>query len=334
MSPIGRALRKIHHLERTRFEFDDVTAAEECLDDLYAARLRLSRRQGAPREGPWLTHARIAVGLFAIDEISVAGHVEAWPDPLHQVVVVSTTGGRLDTEGGGLRREMMPGDIAVTSQPDLPHHVIAQDVTATAVLLDPAVVVSVATGLPRSHALVPVRFASFAPVDRAAAQSWKNTLDYVRRNVLADATRATPLVVGQAARLLAAVTLTTFPNNAPAQASRHDRTDHKPVLLRRAVEFIDSNVTNDIALADIARAVNVTPRAVQYMFRRHLETTPLQYLRRLRLHYAHQDLLAADRMHDTVTEIAARWGFAHTGRFATLYRQNYGENPNAALREL
>ncbi|MGV0801958.1 helix-turn-helix transcriptional regulator, partial [Mycolicibacterium elephantis] len=85
---------------------------------------------------------------------------------------------------------------------------------------------------------------------------------------------------------------------------------------------------------DIARAVNVTPRAVQYMFRRHLETTPLQYLRRLRLHYAHQDLLAADRMHDTVTEIAARWGFAHTGRFATLYRQNYGENPNAALREL
>jgi transcriptional regulator GlxA family with amidase domain len=43
------------------------------------------------------------------------------------------------------------------------------------------------------------------------------------------------------------------------------------------------------------------------------------------------DLLAADRMTDTVTGIAARWGFAHTGRFAVLYRQMYGQNPHHTL---
>src|ERR1700720_1487345 len=33
----------------------------------------------------------------------------------------------------------------------------------------------------------------------------------------------------------------------------------------------------------------------------------------------------------TVSEIAQRWGFAHTGRFAVLYRQTYGQSPHATL---
>jgi AraC-like DNA-binding protein len=56
------------------------------------------------------------------------------------------------------------------------------------------------------------------------------------------------------------------------------------------------------------------------------------YLRRLRLHYARQDLVAGNRIDDTVTAIAARWGFAHTGRFAVLYREIYGQSPHATLR--
>jgi transcriptional regulator GlxA family with amidase domain len=105
------------------------------------------------------------------------------------------------------------------------------------------------------------------------------------------------------------------------------------VLLKRAVDFIEANLTNDIALADIAAAIHVSPRAVQYMFRRHLETTPLQYLRRARLRHAHLDLLAADRSKQTVTQIAAKWGFAHTGRFAVMYRETYGQSPHTTLRE-
>ncbi|MDQ2635310.1 MAG: helix-turn-helix transcriptional regulator [Actinomycetota bacterium] len=272
------------------------------------------------------------MGPFAIDEIAAAGHLTAAPDPLNRVVVLWPTRGWFDTGCDGLVSEATVGDITVTSQPDLPHRATSQDLASTTVLLDPAVLAGVATGLPSSHGPLPIRFSSFAPVDLAAAQLWKNTVDYVRRNVLADDCFATPLVIGQAGRLLAAVTLSTFPNTAASRPSPHDYNDHKPVLLRRAMDFMEANATNDIALADIAEAVHVTPRAVQYMFRRHLETTPLQYLRRLRLHYARQELLAADRLDDTVTEIAARWGFAHTGRFAVLYRQTYGESPHFTLR--
>jgi transcriptional regulator GlxA family with amidase domain len=68
------------------------------------------------------------------------------------------------------------------------------------------------------------------------------------------------------------------------------------------------------------------------MFRRHLESTPMAYLRRVRLDQAHHDLVTGDRWTTTVTAAAARWGFAHTGRFAVLYRETYGQSPHVTLR--
>jgi AraC-like DNA-binding protein len=279
-----------------------------------------------------LTHTRTDVGPFAIDEVQVAGELEAAPDPLNKVVAVWARNGTVSGHCSGIDGKATTGEIALMSQPDLPHHARAQDLTVTSVLMDTAVVAGVASGVPSEQALLPIRFSSFQPVDESCSQLWKETVSYVRDSVRADDAIATPLVLGQASRLLAAVTLSTFPNEVTAEPTPYDRTDHKPVLLRRAIEFMDNNVTNDIALGDIASAVHVTPRAVQYMFRRHLETTPLQYLRRLRLHYAHQELRAADRSHATVTAIAAKWGFVHTGRFAVMYRQTYGESPHTTLR--
>lgn len=51
-----------------------------------------------------------------------------------------------------------------------------------------------------------------------------------------------------------------------------------------------------------------------------------------RLHHAHQELLAGARPRDTVTAIAARWGFIDAGRFAAVYRQTYGQSPHTTLR--
>ena len=95
--------------------------------------------------------------------------------------------------------------------------------------------------------------------------------------------------------------------------------------------FIDANPDLDIALVDIARACVVTPRAVQIAFRRHLDTTPMAYLRIVRLDRAHADLLDADPDGvAAVSEIAARWGFT-SSRFASQYRATYGETPSATL---
>ncbi|MFG1934434.1 helix-turn-helix transcriptional regulator [Mycobacterium sp. NPDC048908] len=333
MISIGLAAADLRQPECSQVEVSDPADVEDFLEDAYGAKLRLRRPPGGDlREGPLLKFARTSVGPFTIDDLYLAGELEAAPDPLDHVVAIWATAGRVSGTCDGMTAEAGPGDIALLSQPDLPHRSRASDLKVTSLMLDQAVVAGVATGLPSSQAPLPVRFSSFQPVDETAKRLFKHTVDYVKRCVLVDDATATPLVLGHASRLLAAVTLSTFPNTLAGGPMRPDRTDSRPVILRRAMEYIDSNATNDIGVADIAAAVHVTPRAVQYMFRRHLETTPLQYLRRLRLHYAHQDLVAADRMQTTVTDIAARWGFAHTGRFAVIYRQVYGQSPHTTLR--
>jgi AraC-like DNA-binding protein len=259
---------------------------------------------------PSLIHMRTDVGPFAIEEVQLRG----------------------DIDSDGIAGSATPGEVTMVAQPDMLNYPHTQDVCQISVLMDPSVVASVATGIPASQASLPIRFMSFQPVNAASAQRCKDTLRYVKDVVLADDTIATPLVLGHVSRLLAAVTLSTLPNSATTGPTPHDRADHQPVLLRRAIEFIDANVIEDIGLADIAEAVHVTARAVQYMFRRHLDTTPLRYLREVRLHYAHEDLLIANRRQDTVTAIAARWGFMHTGRFAVFYRQTYGHSPHHAAR--
>jgi len=51
---------------------------------------------------------------------------------------------------------------------------------------------------------------------------------------------------------------------------------------------------------------------LQRAFRQYRDTTPMGYLRRIRLDHAHRELLTADPSRgDTVSAIAARWGFAH-----------------------
>ena len=314
-------------------EIDNAADVAEFLDDVYGVRMRLRLNQTEKREAVLLTHARVSVGPCAIDDMYLAVEAETAPDPLNKVVGVWPRAGRVWAECDGMTGAAEAGEVALLSQPDLPHRAEWHDAHVTSVVLDHSLVAGVATGLPSDQAPLPIRFTSFQPVDEAAARLWKSAVTYVKDGVLSDETIATPLVLGQASRLLAAVMLSTFPNAAVATHPSSERTDHQPVLLRRAIEFMDANAHNDIALADIAEAVHVTPRAVQYMFRRHLETSPLQYLRRLRLHYAHQELIAADRMHDTVTDIAARWGFAHTGRFSVLYRRTYGKSPHTTLRD-
>lgn len=119
----------------------------------------------------------------------------------------------------------------------------------------------------------------------------------------------------------------------PEMSTEHiDSSGAKPVMLRQAIAFMHENAHRDITLSDIAASVNVTPRSVQYTFRRHVGATPLEYLRTLRLNQAHRELQAADPSVDTVMAIAGRWGFGHAGRFSSMYKRRFGNSPSETLR--
>ena len=100
----------------------------------------------------------------------------------------------------------------------------------------------------------------------------------------------------------------------------------------KAVELLRSDPGRPWTVAELAAAVSTSARSLQEGFRRSLDTTPMAYLRGIRLEKARQELSAADPTIATVTEVATRWGFLHLGRFAAAYSRAYGESPSRTLR--
>jgi transcriptional regulator GlxA family with amidase domain len=179
----------------------------------------------------------------------------------------------------------------------------------------------------------PLRFTDLRPHSRDAARQLAATIDYLAETLRdRPATIAEPLVAGTSARMLCAAVLAAFPNTALSEPTIEDRHDAHPRTLRRAIAYIDDHAHEDIGVADVAAAANVTIRAVQHAFRRHRATTPMGYVRLVRLRHAHRELLEADPATGvTVTQVAARWGFFHPGRFAHHYRVTYGCPPYQTL---
>jgi transcriptional regulator GlxA family with amidase domain len=124
----------------------------------------------------------------------------------------------------------------------------------------------------------------------------------------------------------------TAPGSTLTGLAAQDRFDSSPATLRRAVAFIDEHADRHLTVADIAAASFVTVRAVQLAFRRHLDVTPMAYLRRVRLRRAHLDLLAADPARESVIAVAYRWKFSSASRFTAYYRSTYGVLPSHTLR--
>lgn len=121
------------------------------------------------------------------------------------------------------------------------------------------------------------------------------------------------------------------PHNYSAALSHPARTPGSGAV-SQAVELLRARPAHPWSVTELAAAVSVSGRSLQEGFRRMLDTTPMAYLRRLRLEKVREELLAASPEAITVTEVAAHWGFSHLGRFAATYRAEYSELPSETLR--
>jgi AraC-like DNA-binding protein len=108
--------------------------------------------------------------------------------------------------------------------------------------------------------------------------------------------------------------------------------ERKNARLRAAVEFLHEHAAEPLTVSDVARAADLSVRALQESFQRTLDRTPMNYLREVRLRRVRNDLQRADSTTTSVAQIAARWGFTHMGRFSGEYLRRFGEYPRHTLR--
>ncbi|GAA6527635.1 helix-turn-helix transcriptional regulator [Intrasporangium sp. DVR] len=327
------------------------------------------RLVGCPDEY-YFSLAHTDAGRFSIDVLSGAG-LSAILDPgtddgtaveeshraPESALFVTGERGVITLDAAGVVEQIGPGESACVVRAAETRRIdwTGDEPRAHCVRLDLALIRDIAAA---TTGVADVVFTGSRPVSRAAERHWQETVDHVSRTLVgAPGIPVTRLIVGESARFLAAVALATFPNTTmesvrrsaahgtgrdegPETAGRaHPRGSTSATDLpitaetvREAVAYIEQHADHDLTVADIAAAAGVTPRAIQLAFRRHLDTTPMAHLRRVRLERVHMELEnAAPDDGVTVTEVASKWGFGGSSRFTSYYRDAYGEAPSETL---
>jgi AraC family ethanolamine operon transcriptional activator len=101
-------------------------------------------------------------------------------------------------------------------------------------------------------------------------------------------------------------------------------------LVDRVCERMLAGADEPPTLLSVCREVGASRRKLNYCFQDVLGTSPVKYLRAVRLNGVRRELSAGRA--GSVQEAAARWGFWHLGQFAQDYKQQFGELPSVTLR--
>lgn len=178
-----------------------------------------------------------------------------------------------------------------------------------------------------------IQFQAEMTSDADAFWSWRNLIQYIlieadQQNSLINRPEAN----NELRRLLMTCLLNKQPHNQTDLLSRC-RSSAAPRHVRLAEEYIHANISSPISIAELARCANVSERSLFNGFKDFRNTTPIKYITDLRLRRVREDLCRSKHT-AKIAEIAAKWGFAHQGAFAKVYRQKFGETPSATLKSL
>ncbi|RWI86573.1 MAG: GlxA family transcriptional regulator [Mesorhizobium sp.] len=97
--------------------------------------------------------------------------------------------------------------------------------------------------------------------------------------------------------------------------------------LIRVMKHMERCIEEPPCLDDMARAVSLSRRQIERLFRKHLQVSPIQYYSRLRLERARQ-LLETTNM--PVIEVAVACGFISASHFSKSFKDHFGVLPSRA----
>jgi len=185
------------------------------------------------------------------------------------------------------------------------------------------------------HALhAPLEFSAEMKAQEENAAGWHSIMSFLASNegFLRNALEY-PLVAAQAEQLLLMALLHGHSHNYRDEMQRPTRAI-APSFVRRAEEFMRERADQPLTLQDVAAHAGVSVRSLHAGFQRYRNTSPMSFLRDLRLDRVHAELQAARESgaKTTVADIAMNWGFLHLGHFARAYAQKFGELPSQVLR--
>jgi AraC-like DNA-binding protein len=99
-------------------------------------------------------------------------------------------------------------------------------------------------------------------------------------------------------------------------------------LVERALQVIEVNLFTPMKISEIGSACGASSSTLLRVFRKELQASPSDYIRRRRLEESRRLLQSGER---TVSEIAVRVGYESAGAFSEAYKQHFGYSPSKDL---
>jgi len=176
-----------------------------------------------------------------------------------------------------------------------------------------------------------IRFQQAMDLSTAGGMRWVSLLKWVYESLLGDGGGLeSPLIAAQLEQMVITMILSSQPSNYSAALQCGER-PLAPAFVKRIERYIEEHADEPITISDLAEHGGVSSRSIYDGFRRYRDTTPMAYLKEVRLQRVHEELRQNPSHPTSVTEVALRWGFNHLGHFATAYRKRYGETPSQTL---
>ncbi|WP_075856865.1 AraC family transcriptional regulator [Rhizobium hainanense] len=275
------------------------------------------------------------VGFWGNAKLSVVSNQDAggWgartgsgnPETL---AIIVPRAGALEVSRGRAQIEGTPGQLLLLNGREA-DRVLVQDAPhrSDTLSLSWQTFTQVAAAILEKPLIGSIDLAPVVNVSTAAGQSIANLAQTIIMGMRDDGPLlSSPIAMSNLGQALADLIVRSIPH-------RHSLLLHKkvhvisPRHVRRAVEFMHTNMAEPLTMLTVAEEAGVSLRSLEMGFKNFKGTTPAAYLRAIRLQAVHQDLLDPSDESST-RDICIRWGFLHPGRFAAVYRTVYGENPS------
>ena len=174
-----------------------------------------------------------------------------------------------------------------------------------------------------------IEFESAIPIASESGARWLRMVSWVYDCLSLD-DELSPLMSAQLESGLVHMLLTNQPHNYSAEILA-DAPSLAPSFVKRVERYIEDHAHEPITIVDMAEHAGVSSRSLFAGFRRYRDTSPMLYLKEIRLRRVNEELLRRNSGNETVTAVAFRWGFNHLGHFTTDYKRRFGESPSATL---
>ncbi|ATE62087.1 AraC family transcriptional regulator [Thauera sinica] len=179
----------------------------------------------------------------------------------------------------------------------------------------------------------PLEFRPSMSLDSQGGMRWTGLMRWIYESLAIDEQSFDPAIIAaQIEQMVITMLLTCQPHNYSEELAGEERSI-APAFVKRIerYSYIEEHADEPITIVDLAEHAGVSSRSIFNGFRRFRNTSPMLYLKEVRMRRVNEELKRLTPGETTVTAVAYQWGFTHLGHFTTDYKRRFGESPSQTL---